>query len=249
MIMVSNQFLCILFGNWRFHLGFRFFGSSYPKISFWLKIISPRGGGMRRIYITCIFCSELESMNNLFFDCCFSKGLWVVNSHDWKSWSEWCLILWICVFQSSLWIANKKHLLTNPVFVAALWCLWKLRNKICFQGLFGQDWRCWCFGSPRRWGDARYYSLEPQRRRWSESFTRWSWKLPSHQKSIAINQDYQYWDLSLRSRPIVVWFSWVLESVLYETCDVWTWRPVGLCYFAGAPIRLCCNVLLTLYHQ
>ena len=35
---------------------------------------------------------------------------------------------------ASLWIANKRYMLVNVVNAAALWCLWNLRNRICFQG-------------------------------------------------------------------------------------------------------------------
>jgi len=36
-----------------------------------------------------------------------------------------------------LWVANKKHVVTNVISSAVLWSLWKLRNEICFQGV------CW----------------------------------------------------------------------------------------------------------
>jgi len=42
--------------------------------------------------------------------------------------------LWNYEYIASLWIANKKFMLANVVNVAALWCLWNMRNKICFQG-------------------------------------------------------------------------------------------------------------------
>ena len=35
---------------------------------------------------------------------------------------------------AKLWIANKKHLVTNVISSAVLWSLWKLRNE-CFQGV------------------------------------------------------------------------------------------------------------------
>ena len=36
---------------------------------------------------------------------------------------------------AALWLANKKHLITNIVSFAVLWVLWKLRNLLCFQGV------------------------------------------------------------------------------------------------------------------
>jgi hypothetical protein len=39
------------------------------------------------------------------------------------------------MFVAIFWKANKKHLCTNIVSSAELWCLWKSRNRICFQGL------------------------------------------------------------------------------------------------------------------
>ncbi|KAG0531630.1 hypothetical protein BDA96_04G039100, partial [Sorghum bicolor] len=31
------------------------------------------------------------------------------------------------------WFSNKKHGVLNMVTSAALWCIWKLRNDLCFQ--------------------------------------------------------------------------------------------------------------------
>jgi hypothetical protein len=42
--------------------------------------------------------------------------------------------LWNYEYMASLWIANKKFMLANVVNAAALWCLWNMPNKICFQG-------------------------------------------------------------------------------------------------------------------
>lgn len=41
---------------------------------------------------------------------------------------------WHYEYVTSLWVANKKIMLANVVNAAAMWCLQKLRNKICFQG-------------------------------------------------------------------------------------------------------------------
>lgn len=36
---------------------------------------------------------------------------------------------------AALWLANKRHLITNIVTSATLWVLWKLGNCLCFQGM------------------------------------------------------------------------------------------------------------------
>jgi hypothetical protein len=79
---------------------------------------------------TCIFCAEPESLYHLFFYCCVAKALRAELSD--------CLELsgvWSYESMASLWIANKKHLLTDAVLAAAVWCLWKLQNNLCFQGV------------------------------------------------------------------------------------------------------------------
>jgi hypothetical protein len=78
---------------------------------------------------TCLFCTELETVNHLFFDCCVAKVLWSYLSDtflislgvDYESTARW-------------WVCNKNYKVMN-IFVAALmWCLWKFRNEMCFQG-------------------------------------------------------------------------------------------------------------------
>ena len=65
----------------------------------------------------------------IFFYCCVATCMWAVLA-DILSLSG----LWNYEYIASLWIANKKFMLANVVNVAALWCLWNMRNKICFQG-------------------------------------------------------------------------------------------------------------------
>lgn len=79
---------------------------------------------------TCLFCNDPESVCHLFFDCLVAKRLWLAIAeilelrHDWN-------------FEvlATYRIANKKHVLTNIVSSAVVWCLWNLHNKICFPGL------------------------------------------------------------------------------------------------------------------
>lgn len=63
---------------------------------------------------------------HLFFQCCVAKNVWEIFSgllnlkigEDFES-------------VASLWIANKKHIISSVI----LWVLWKLRNSVCFQGV------------------------------------------------------------------------------------------------------------------
>lgn len=79
---------------------------------------------------TCVFCNELESVTHLFFECCVAKRTWFLIA-------EICDINgdWNYEYVATMWIANKKYLCKNIITSAVLWCLWNLRNRICFQGL------------------------------------------------------------------------------------------------------------------
>jgi len=82
---------------------------------------------------SCLFCSENESIVHLFFDCCVATNVWqyisdLLNVNIRKDFES----------VAALWLANKKHLITNIVSFAVLWVLWKLRNLLCFQGV---SWR------------------------------------------------------------------------------------------------------------
>ena len=82
--------------------------------------------------VTCVFCSENESIVHLFFECCVAKEVW----------SSCANSLGISLnpgFESiaRLWIYKKKHAITNLCTSAILWCIWNLRNAFCFQG------KCW----------------------------------------------------------------------------------------------------------
>jgi hypothetical protein len=79
---------------------------------------------------SCLFCSEFETVTHLFFDCCVAKVFWKVMSEviglelgtDFES-------------VARLWISEKRHKIVNVCTSAALWAIWKLRNKFCFQGM------------------------------------------------------------------------------------------------------------------
>lgn len=80
--------------------------------------------------LTCLFCTEKESIAHFFFECCVAVDVLNLMSEvleldirkDYESVGKY-------------WIANKKHRISNIVSSAVLWFLWKLRNEICFQGV------------------------------------------------------------------------------------------------------------------
>jgi hypothetical protein len=84
--------------------------------------------------VSCVFCSEVESVTHLFFEC-------VVASEMWNQISMLTGIkLQVNLFSvSSLWICEKTNQVPNIVHAAALWSLWKLRNDLCFNG---SGWSC-----------------------------------------------------------------------------------------------------------
>jgi hypothetical protein len=78
---------------------------------------------------TCLFCSEFESVEHLFFKCIVADHLWQTIStlfgisigSDFESVARW-------------WISNNKNSVLNTVSSAVLWAIWSLRNDLCFQG-------------------------------------------------------------------------------------------------------------------
>jgi hypothetical protein len=78
---------------------------------------------------SCLFCEEVESVAHLFFDYVVVKKVWgvvpdilgVQMGADYES-------------IASLWLCNKKFCISNIFSAAICWCLWKLRNCLCFQG-------------------------------------------------------------------------------------------------------------------
>lgn len=77
---------------------------------------------------SCLFCSEKESVNHLFFDCVVAKQCWLVISE----------IIGIHVGGNiveigKLWLRDKKFGVINMVTSAVLWSIWKPRDDLCFQ--------------------------------------------------------------------------------------------------------------------
>ena len=86
--------------------------------------------------VSCLFCSEIETVHHLFFDCCVARTL---RSHvsdifdihigsNYESVARW-------------WVSNKRNSVLNMTSAALLWSLWKLRNSFCFQGEIWRDER------------------------------------------------------------------------------------------------------------
>jgi hypothetical protein len=87
----------------------------------------------------CVFCSEPESVQHLFFDCFVARNVWQEVS---------------CFFGKQIgssigniaqfWVADKKHAAFNSICAAVLWSIWKLRNDLIFNGVtwlsFKQIW-------------------------------------------------------------------------------------------------------------
>ena len=95
-----------------------------PRVQFFLWLLSKnklltRDNVAKRRTVndnTCLLCSEKESINHLFFECCVAKLVWDYISellglrigHDFESVARFLL-------------ANKKHKVTNTISVAVLW--------------------------------------------------------------------------------------------------------------------------------
>lgn len=78
--------------------------------------------------LTCLFCGEPESCSHLFFECVVAREMWRNISIPSNSGIP-SDILDI----ANLWISNKTHVVQNIVRTAALWCVWKCRNDMCFN--------------------------------------------------------------------------------------------------------------------
>jgi hypothetical protein len=89
--------------------------------------------------ITYLFCNEQEDVSHLSFDCCIARWLW----------NELSEILEFPIgsdFESlgTMWLSNKRFKTVNALTSATLWTIWKIRNEMCFQGLYAEGWlgRC-----------------------------------------------------------------------------------------------------------
>jgi hypothetical protein len=89
---------------------------------------------------SCLFCSEPESVDHLFFKCFVVQQIWEALStifkvqlgSDFESIARW-------------WVSNNKHAVLNIFCSGVLWSFWSLRNEMCLQG------RSW-LGMDMVWG-------------------------------------------------------------------------------------------------
>lgn len=76
---------------------------------------------------SCLFCSEKETIQHVFFYCVVAKQCWKIVLD----------ILGVHVGENlvnigTFWLSNKRHCLLNMVTSAVIWSVWKLRNDFCF---------------------------------------------------------------------------------------------------------------------
>jgi hypothetical protein len=83
--------------------------------------------------MSCLYCSEAESVNHLFFSRCVAKCAW-------EALPEIMKFQTMGDFESvaKLWLQNKKYKFVNLCPAAMLCTLWKSRNDLVFQVCDGQ---------------------------------------------------------------------------------------------------------------
>jgi hypothetical protein len=133
---------------------------------------------------SCIFCSENETVNHIFFECCVSCQLWkninevlcVKVGHDFES-------------VANLWLSDKKLKLVNVCTTTVLWSLWESRSDMIFQGTRWLGMKRVlrrCVGTLRNWklvlnteeaGELERWALELERI--ADSPRRIDWELHS----------------------------------------------------------------------
>jgi hypothetical protein len=91
---------------------------------------------------SCLFCTDIESVHHLFFDCYVAKNMW-------QQFSEISGKVIGADFESvaSMWLCAKRFKTINICTTAVLWTLWKVRNAMCFQeyqwlGMQGVFFKC-----------------------------------------------------------------------------------------------------------
>ena len=87
--------------------------------------------------MSCVFCSEPETIQHLFFDCIVARHVWdlVPDSFNVIAPDSFVLL-------ASFWKKRKSCEALNIVTVATLWSLWRFRNDFVFQGRRWRSIRC-----------------------------------------------------------------------------------------------------------
>lgn len=80
----------------------------------------------------CYFCSHVESVDHLLFQCNVSKAVWAITAkcigatNIPRSFSQ-------CWAWADRWLPSGKQF--HAIGIAALcWAIWKTRNRACFEG-------------------------------------------------------------------------------------------------------------------
>jgi hypothetical protein len=129
--------------------------------------------------ITCLFCTEPESVRHLLFDCCVAQSIWgsiseMLGFHVGKDFES----------IAKLWLNDKKYKYVNILNnVVVLWSLWKTRNNMCFPvpvdgdaedpAMCAHSLRSWCLllqepGVLEQWADElEARSVKPLRVTWT----------------------------------------------------------------------------------
>jgi hypothetical protein len=77
------------------------------------------------------FFNENESVTHLFFSCCVAYNMW-------NAISEIVDIPLVRDFESlgRIWLKGKQFSAYNVLTTAVIWAIWKMRNNLCFQGVY-----------------------------------------------------------------------------------------------------------------
>ncbi|KAM3272212.1 hypothetical protein ACQJBY_042422 [Aegilops geniculata] len=78
--------------------------------------------------LTCLFCSEYENSNHLFFECAIATEVWR-NIHTISG----CMPQPTFDNMTKLWEKHKTLQAKNMLISATLWVIWRSRNDICFN--------------------------------------------------------------------------------------------------------------------
>lgn len=87
--------------------------------------------------VSCVFCSEPESIQHLFFECIVARQLWVAESVDIPAPSSFCSLL-------SFWKAKKRFDVVNLITSAAYgFCAMNLSSRGEDGEAFDASWTWW----------------------------------------------------------------------------------------------------------